>query len=78
MYNMVEECDLVTVRVTIEGGATMDISAESTDKISEILSDLGFSLGADQTVSVNGDPASAEDAGEDGDELAVHGRPKGN
>ena len=68
----------MNVRVTIEGGATMDISAESTDKISEILADLGFSLGADQTVSVNGEPADAGAEVEDGDELAVHGKPKGN
>jgi len=69
---------VLKVRVSMAGGASLDVETENGTTIAEIfeaLADQGFSIG--EQLSKNGVPASAEDEVEDGDAVSSHKTPEG-
>jgi len=69
---------IVKVRVSMAGGASLDIETENGTSIGDIfeaLADQGFVLG--EQLSVNGVPAEAEDGVGDGDAVSSHKTPEG-
>lgn len=68
----------ISVRVTMAGGASLDLTVKNGCTLAEIFAELraaGFSMG--DKVSINGEEAEPSAVPEEGDVITAHKTPEG-